>query len=192
MGGVKHEVEQLKQDMNTFFPIVTGLHQLASVKEEGAAALRGEFQKGLTEGTENVAALRADVGGTVGLLVSAVKADRLQTKKRCQAVVNLQISGKSTRETGQEKGRVMQPLRCNQVEDQGKAVQPRTSTVPRRLFAAESAPVPAVAAPPCPLPSSYAPVRPIPLAAPIHYPSTEWGVEGVVARTHLQPQRRTV
>ena len=29
------------------------------------------------------------------------------------------------------------------------------------------------------------------LAAPIHYPNTECGVEGVVERTHLQPQRRT-
>ena len=29
------------------------------------------------------------------------------------------------------------------------------------------------------------------LAAPIHYLNTECGVEGVVARTHVQPQRRT-
>ena len=29
------------------------------------------------------------------------------------------------------------------------------------------------------------------LAAPIHYLNTECGVEGVVARTHLQPQRGT-
>ena len=32
----------------------------------------------------------------------------------------------------------------------------------------------------------------MPLAAPIHYPNTECGVEGVVARTHVQPQRRTM
>ena len=132
-----------------------------------------------------------DVGKTVDLLIGAVKADRIQTKKLCQAVVNLQISENWVKGAGQEKGGVMQPMHCNQVEDQGKAVQPRTSTVPRRLFAAESAPVPSVAAPSCPLPSSCAPVTLMPLAAPIHYPNTECGVEGVVARTQLQPHGRT-
>ena len=178
--------------MSTIFPIVSGLHQLASVKEGETEALRREFQKGFTEGAENVAALRVDVGKTVGLLIGAVKADRLQTKKLCHAVVNLQVYEIWPTGTGQEKGGLTQPLHCNQGEDQGKAVQPRTSTVPRRLFAAESAPVPSVAAPSCPLPSSCAPVTLMPLAAPIHYPNTECGVEGVVARTHVQPQRRTM
>ena len=45
-----------------------------------------------------------DVGKTVGLLVGAVKADRPQTKKLCQAFVNLQTCEKGAREAGQEKG----------------------------------------------------------------------------------------
>ena len=123
----------------------------------------------------------------MGLLIGAVKSDRLQTKKLFQAVVNLQISENWARGAGQAQGGVMQPLRSDQMGDQGVPVQPRTSTVPRRLFAAESDPVPAVAAHPCPLPPSCAPVTLMPLAAPIHYPNTECGVEGVVARTHVQP-----
>ena len=78
--------------MSTIFPIVSGLHQPASAKEGETEALRREFQKGFIEGDENVAALRVDVGKTVGLLIGAVKADRLQNKKLCQVVVNLQIS----------------------------------------------------------------------------------------------------
>ena len=135
--GVKHEVGKLRKYMCTIFPIVTGLHQLASAKAGEAEALSREFQRGFAEGAEDVEALRVDVGKRVGLLIGAVKADRVQTKKLCQAVVNLQISENWARGAGQEKEGVMQPMHCNQVEDQGKAVQPRTSTVTRRLFVSE-------------------------------------------------------
>ena len=101
---MEHEVGKLRKDASTIFPIVSGLNQLASAKEGEAEALRREFQKGFTEGAENVTALRSDVGKTVGLLIGAVKADRLQTKKLCQAVVNLQISENWARGAGQEKG----------------------------------------------------------------------------------------
>ena len=89
---------------SVIFLIVTGLHQLAKAKEGEEEALRKLFQKGFADGAEDVAALRVDVGKTVGLLIGAVKADRLQTKKVCQAAVNLQISEKLARGAGQEKG----------------------------------------------------------------------------------------
>ena len=93
VGGVKHGVGELRQDMSSIFPIVTGLHQLASAQKGEAEALRREFQKGFAEGAKDVAAWRVDMGKTVGLLIGAVKADRLQTKKLCQAVFNLQKLG---------------------------------------------------------------------------------------------------
>ena len=62
VGGVKHEVGKLSQDMSTIFPILTGLHQLASAKKREAEALRREVQKGFNEVAEDVAALRVEVG----------------------------------------------------------------------------------------------------------------------------------
>ena len=100
--------------MSIIFPIVSGLNQLASAKEGEAEALRREFRKGFAEGAEDVAALRAGVGETVGLLIGVVKADRLQTEKVCQGVVNIQISGRWAGGAGQEKGVLMQPLHCDQ------------------------------------------------------------------------------
>ena len=87
--------------MSAIFPIVTGLHQLASAQAGDAEALRREFQRGFAGGAEDVAALRVDVGKTVGLLIGAVNADRLQTKKIFQAVINLQISERLARGAGQ-------------------------------------------------------------------------------------------
>ena len=102
-GGVKHEVGKLTRDMCASFPMVTGLPQLASAKELEAEALMRELQKGFAEGAEDVAALRVEVEKTVGLLVGAVKADLLQTKKLCRAFFNLQISDKLEREAGKKK-----------------------------------------------------------------------------------------
>ena len=56
VGGVKQVVGKLRQDISAIFPIVTGLHQLASAKEGEAEALRREFQRGFAEGAGNVAA----------------------------------------------------------------------------------------------------------------------------------------
>ena len=56
VGGVKQEVGKLRQDMSAGFPIVTGLHQLASAKAGEAEALRREIHRGFAEGTEDVAA----------------------------------------------------------------------------------------------------------------------------------------
>ena len=64
-----HEVGKLRQDMGTIFQIVSGLHQLASAREGGSETVRREFQKGFAEGAGNLAALRVDVGETVGMLV---------------------------------------------------------------------------------------------------------------------------
>ena len=68
------------------------------------------------------------MGETVGLLVGAVKTDRLQTKKLCQAVVSLQISKKWAREAGEEKGGVMQPLRSDQGSGCACAAPDRTDS----------------------------------------------------------------
>ena len=87
---MKRDVGKLKQDMGHFFPIVVGLHRLMEEKGGDIRNLRKEFHENFAKGSDNLEALRSNMGDTVKVLSEATMVRGVASSKSSISAPNPQ------------------------------------------------------------------------------------------------------